>query len=279
MTAQFFSSAAFVGFVILAAAAGYVFGAYVLFRIGRKFGIGSFGEYCVPIYNYVLLCRCAAVSPWMLLLLFVPLANIGFTVYLWGTIARKLDRDFWLFGLGALLLGISVLVLAFDDSRPAGRPDTLPRQPATAPHTAGMPPQRPSVGPGQAAAPQRGTVAVNARGIAPRPAHALEPAIYCTAGEFSGNRVPVGTDGIVIGRNPRAAQLVLSSHEISAAHARLWADLEGRVWIQDMDSLNGTYYCQSEGEPPDWLEVKQPTLLARGARVRLGDGAAEFTVS
>jgi hypothetical protein len=228
-------SGAFFVLMMVAAGAGYVFGAYVLYRIGAKFGVGSFGEYCIPVYNHVLLCRCAEISPWRLLWLLVPLANIGFIVYLWGTLAKKLGHDFWLFGLGMLLVGIPALFLAFDDSKPAGRGETV---------------------------------------------SIAEPSIYCISGEFSGSRLPIGTAGLIIGRSPDQSNVVLSSPEVSATHARLWSEGDGRVWVDDMRSSNGTYYCQPRpGEVPEWIEIKEPVALASGTHIRLGDSAVEFVVT
>jgi hypothetical protein len=233
MTDQIAFSATFLTIVLLVIAAFYLFSAYVHHRIGLKFGIGTFGEYCIPVYNLVLLSRCAGISPWNLLWLLVPLANLGFAVYLWGNLARKLGHNFWLYGLGIFLFGIPVLILAFDDSRPASK-------------------------------------TVTAGG----------PSIYCISGEYAGSRLPLGGEGIIIGRSAGKANLVLSSLEISAMHARLWSDRDGRVWVQDMSSSNGTFYSRAgTGEAPQWQEVKGPTTLASGAHVRLGDNAVEFVVS
>ncbi len=230
-------SGTFFVLLMLFSGAGYVFGAYVLYRTGRKFGVGSFSDYCIPVYNYVLMCRCAEISPWLLLLAapLVPLAGFGFIVYLWGTLAKQLGHEFWLFGLGMFLFGIPALVLAFDESKPVGRKNT--------------------------------TVIA-------------ERSIYCVSGEFLGSRLPVESSGAIIGRSGERSNLVLSSPQVSAAHARVWSDPDGRVWLEDLNSSNGTYYCQPQaGEAPEWIEVKDPVALASGSHFRLGDNAAEFEVS
>lgn len=219
-------------------AAVYLFSAFVLYRIGRKFKKGTFWEYCIPIYNSVLICRCAGITPWHLIWLFIPLANIVFIVYLWGAVAQRLGHNFWIFGLGIFLFAIPILILAFDGSMPA--------QPASA-------------------------VVQTVAG----------PTIYCLSGEFAGNRVPLNAEGVIIGRSPNKANLILSSLDISAMHARVWCDREGRVWVQDMSSSNGTYYSRAgDGAGhPEWVEVKTPVALASGSHVRLGDNIAEFVVS
>lgn len=119
---------------------------YVLYRIGRKFQIGTFWSFLVPIYNLFLLCDCAQISRWfsvgiffpaLVLLLIIPLGIFfmgpliflfklstpivvfATNTYLWGRIAERLGKNFWLWGLGVpLLCGLPILVLAFDDSMP-----------------------------------------------------------------------------------------------------------------------------------------------------------------
>jgi hypothetical protein len=228
-------SGTFIVLLVLLIAACYVFGAYILSRIGAKFAIGTFGDYCVPVYNYVLLCRCAGISPWLLLWLLVPLVDLGFIVYLWGTVAKKLGHDFWLYGLGMFLFGVPAFILAFEDSKQAETEHT---------------------------------VAVTG------------PSIYCVSGEFEGNSLLVGTEGVIIGRSAGHANLVLSSLEISAMHARVWSDSECRIWVKDLSSSNGTYYCKTEaGQTPEWVEVRDPVTLASGTHFRLGDNVVEFVVS
>lgn len=212
----------------------YLFVSWVHYRIGKKFGIGSFGEFCIPIYSWVLLCRCAGLSGWNVLWFFVPLANFVFAVFFWGTIAERLGHSFWGYGLCIFLFGIPVYILAFDSSSYVGEPF------------------------------QTG------------------PSVYCVSGEYAGNRVYVGNDGLVMGRNPSQAHLVLSSPEISGSHIRIWPDHgSGGLWIQDMQSLNGTYYSEAgqSGQPPRWAELREPTLLTAGTHFRLGDNVAEFMVS
>jgi hypothetical protein len=235
MNTNFLQSGVFFFFAMLFAGAVYVFGAYVLYRVGSKLGPASFGEYCIPVYNQVLLCRCAGISPWLLLLLLVPLGNLGFIVYLWGTLAAKLGHNFWLFGVGTMLIGIPALVLAFDSSQPVSSGTTI-------------------------------TFA--------------EPSISCIAGEFAGSQLPVRTSGLVIGRNAGQSNVVLSSPEVSAAHARLWSDAEGRVWLDDMSSTNGTFYSRPLPDGvAEWMEVKGPVALSSGSHIRLGESADEFVVN
>lgn len=121
----------------------YIFIAYVFSRLGKKFAVGSFVEFLIPIYNVMLLCDCASVSRWLtvgivapgfisgamnaltyfpFMPLFVPasgLIALIATFYLWGSIAKRLDKNFWVWGIiTTLLMGIPLLILAFDNSMP-----------------------------------------------------------------------------------------------------------------------------------------------------------------
>lgn len=110
----------FVGVLIFLAI--YLFSSYCLYRIGLKFGVGSFIEYCVPIYNIYLLTQCAQITPLWIIAFFLPVVSIAAAVYLWGTLAARLGKDFWLWGLLVAFLGLPVLFLAFDDSMPVADP-------------------------------------------------------------------------------------------------------------------------------------------------------------
>ena len=110
-------------FIFLAVFLGiYLLASWVLYRIGQKFGQGTFVQWCIPIYNLYLLCLCAEITPLWILGFFVPFVNIAAGVYLWGVIAARLGKDFWVWGLLCGLLSLPVLVLAFDDSEPVADP-------------------------------------------------------------------------------------------------------------------------------------------------------------
>lgn len=124
----------------------YVFSAYVMFRIVDKFGNRcSFFEFLIPFYNLLLLCDCAGVARWTAAVMaFAPFAALlslfacgSFRSvvlcsaaalfifswgYLWGSVARRLGKNFLLWGASSVLFGgIPVLFLAFDQSLPPRR--------------------------------------------------------------------------------------------------------------------------------------------------------------
>jgi hypothetical protein len=107
----------------------YIFSTYVLYRIGRKFEVGSFLGYFIPIWNLYLLCKCAGLPGWHTLLYFVPLIGPLHWFYLWGKIAGRLDKNPILWGIIIGFFYLPVLVLAFDSSEPddMGGPPPAPQ--------------------------------------------------------------------------------------------------------------------------------------------------------
>ncbi|WP_346690829.1 hypothetical protein [uncultured Cloacibacillus sp.] len=124
-------------------AAGYLFAAYVMFRVGEKFRVGRCRDYLVPVWNLALLCDCGGVTRWTAAGLALPaplfwiicaagapslefyagraLAALFIFcwVYLWGSVAERLGKSFWLWGAACLVFGgVPVLFLAFDGSMP-----------------------------------------------------------------------------------------------------------------------------------------------------------------
>lgn len=124
-------------------AAGYLFAAYVMFRVGEKFRVGRYRDYLVPVWNLALLCDCGGVTRWVAAGLALPaplfwiicaagapslefyagraLAALFIFcwVYLWGSVAERLGKSFWLWGAACLVFGgVPVLFLAFDGSMP-----------------------------------------------------------------------------------------------------------------------------------------------------------------
>jgi hypothetical protein len=105
--------------------------------------------------------------------------------------------------------------------------------------------------------------------------------LYCVSGEFGGNQLRIPSEGIVIGRNPSRANLILGSDEVSGSHVRVWPDLSGSgLWAEDMHSTNGTYYSENAqvGGRRRWIELRGRKLLGHGAHFRVGSDVAEFEV-
>ena len=92
----------------------------------------------------MILCDCAKITRWLTVALVAPgivtfvmnavtfyifapvlepasaLVAVAAAIYLWGTIARRLGKNFWLWGIGTvMLMGLPVLIMAFDSSAPS----------------------------------------------------------------------------------------------------------------------------------------------------------------
>lgn len=73
-------------------------------------------------------------------------------------------------------------------------------------------------------------------------------------------------DSCFIGRSP-SVEISLADETVSAVHARLWKK-DGRWWLEDLDSRNGTFLNQ--------IPVLRRTILCSGDRIRLGRVQLEF---
>lgn len=261
----------------------YFFSCYVQFKICKKFGIGSLFECCIPIYNIVLLCQCAEISGWNVLWVILPslvftgdasliaaIVNIVFAVVLWGRIAEKMGRGFWQYGLGtAFLLGIPALVLAFGTAHPGisgAFNDSLPAfpdEPIYRPLPSGSHMNDPGM-----------TIPVN------HPSSGSFAKLYCTYGEFKGNQIDLPTEGITIGRDPSACQIVITSKEASRSHTKIIPIEDSRgVILNDLNSTNGTYYqLYNGGSDGQWKKVNGPVSLGPGSHFKVGKDLAVFRI-
>ncbi|MGD0988339.1 MAG: FHA domain-containing protein [Candidatus Sulfotelmatobacter sp.] len=107
------------------------------------------------------------------------------------------------------------------------------------------------------------------------PPHSLS--LYCLSGEFANEALMVPADGVSIGRDPARVNLVLSATEISGAHARVMPEAQSaQVWLEDLHSLNGTFYSQSG--KAEWVKLQGKVLLSPGARFRLAVDGPEFEI-
>lgn len=86
------------------------------------------------------------------------------------------------------------------------------------------------------------------------------------SGSASGD-FPLPSEGLLIGRDP-AAGIVLADDGVSWRHARIWREGD-RTVVMDLGSTNGTTL---EGTS---LAAHQPTALAPGSRLRIGDCTLE----
>lgn len=108
--------------------------------------------------------------------------------------------------------------------------------------------------------------------------------LCCISGEREGETFNVTAEGLVIGRNPSQANVVLTSGDVSGQHARVWQDAANAgVWMEDLKSTNGTYFRRKDrkegtGSTAEWTRVVHRQLLFHGDQVRLSAEGDEFEV-
>jgi FHA domain-containing protein len=106
--------------------------------------------------------------------------------------------------------------------------------------------------------------------------------LYCVSGEFAHQTLVVPPDGVSIGRDPTRVNLVFAATEISGVHARVFPDVNpAQVWLEDLHSLNGTFYRQrAMGGPGEsgWVKLQGKILLSPGAHFRLALDGPEFEI-
>ncbi len=168
-----------------------------------------------------------------------------------------------LLGGGVLVLIALVVVIVVVSSR--GR--------KTAPAAAAPPPQFTPAAPPPGAAPPMASApepaATQARRGQPR------PVVKGVAGRFAGQTIELTEGMLIIGRDPRLAQLVypLSSEEISRKHCTLRFDDKTQKFVLEDSSSNGTFLSSNQRLDPD-----KPYYLNPGERFYLADPKEVFEV-
>ena len=77
----------------------------------------------------------------------------------------------------------------------------------------------------------------------------------------------------MIGRNAARSNLVITSEEISSAHAVVWRDPTGScVWIEDLNSTNGTFYRKATSSGSSgWIRLSGTIQLTPGDAFQLSE--------
>lgn len=74
----------------------YIYFALTLMVTANKLGVKNAWFAWIPILNIILMFQCAGLSPWLFLLMFVPLVNIIVLVYAYMKIAERRGFESWL---------------------------------------------------------------------------------------------------------------------------------------------------------------------------------------
>ncbi|SHK34433.1 FHA domain-containing protein [Nocardiopsis flavescens] len=89
-----------------------------------------------------------------------------------------------------------------------------------------------------------------------------EPSVLAvTGGPLTGTTVPLASQPILIGRAPDST-LVITDDYASGRHARVYSD-NGRWFVEDLNSTNGTYLGQQKLNRPQPITVGQPIRIGK----------------
>lgn len=90
--------------------------------------------------------------------------------------------------------------------------------------------------------------------------------LLVTAGPLAGASLELGVNTILVGRSPDSS-LVLDDSYASARHAQFYR-YDGNVYVEDLNSTNGTWVGNER--------IHQPTLLQPGVPVTIGKTTLEL---
>lgn len=167
----------------------------------------------------------------------LTILQLGFVVLLWVfvlSVVGVLRRD---------LFGTRVVAKTAPARRPAPRTQPTAAQPA----------------PGQPAPGQPAQVTGPAADRTPR-------SLVVTEGSLRGTTLALGPAPVLLGRSPECT-LVLNDDYASGRHARLFPR-DGRWYVEDLGSTNGTQLGRSR--------VSQPTPVEAGQQLRVGRTVLEL---
>jgi hypothetical protein len=74
----------------------YIYFAIVLMTIAKKLNVKNGWFAWIPILNIILMFQCADLNPWLILLVFVPVANVIVSIFAWMKIAERRGFEAWL---------------------------------------------------------------------------------------------------------------------------------------------------------------------------------------
>lgn len=162
--------------------------------------------------------------------------------------------------LGAAALIIIILLIIFlirGSKKVADKPQAAPPSRQAAPVT--------QAGPKPEAAP-----VTRAKAVSPR------PSIKGISGHFAGQKIEFVQGQLVIGRDPKLAQLVYPQalEEISRKHLTVRYDENTQRFSLEDSSSNGTFFASGQR-----LETAKPYFLNRGDRFYLSDAKEMFELS
>jgi len=129
-------AAVFLGIIlvwILFVAAIYIYMAICLMKIAKKTGTNNAWFAWIPILNLVLMIQTAKKPMWWIIMFFIPLVNIVFSIMLWMAIAEAVKKPSW-WGIMVIVPIMNIIMpgyLAF--SKMEGSPGNIATPPTIQP--------------------------------------------------------------------------------------------------------------------------------------------------
>lgn len=169
-------------------------------------------------------------------------------------------------GIGAAALLVIVLAVVLTRGKKAA-PQAIPAGPAAPP---APPTQRVSIPETQARPTSAAPPVTRAKPVGPK------TGIKGISGQFAGQKIDMVGGQLVIGRDPRMAQLVYpqSKDEISRKHVSIRFDEKTQKFILEDSSSNGTFLSSNEK-----LEPGKPYYLNPGDRFYVADSKEVFELT
>ena len=260
------SSVTFVG--------AYFFQSWLLYRLSLKFNAeADWVPHLLPGYALVLLCRQLELSPWLALGLFLPLSYPFFAPYLFYRLAKVLyKRPYWLWSLGLTLLPPLFVFPALDDSLPGEEPQAAHEfdEETEEAFTTTPPLSTPLEAPAEAALSGASPPSL-AQAKPPELPVSIQIQLLVPDNQKPPWLLPL--EGLALGRDPQAAQILLDDLQVSKVHARLLPNLgDGApILLEDLKSKNGTYYQRPDSQ--HWYKAVPhlKVLLPFKSKVRIGE--------
>ncbi|OZM56172.1 hypothetical protein CIB95_13805 [Lottiidibacillus patelloidae] len=215
---------------------------YCLFRLGKKFGVGTFWEYMIPFYNIYLVHKMTRLPTHYLLIILIPfVGSFIYGVYAFGKIAERLGKDFWLYGIGTILIGVPLFFMAFDKSMPL---ENAPKQ---------------------------------TRNVQNNNYNLVGSTSFLIgkSGSYQDAVIPIPSEGIIIGRDAAVANIIIDSPSVSKSHTRISLHPTNYklVIVEDLQSTNGTFYMNSAHH--QWTSILSSQEFSNDSATKIKIGNME----
>lgn len=99
-------------FVLLFVVAIYVYYAVCLMKIAKKTGTANGWFAWIPILNLILMIQCAKKPMWWIIMFFIPLVNIIFSILLWMGIAEAVKKPSWV-GVLTIIPVVNIIIIGY----------------------------------------------------------------------------------------------------------------------------------------------------------------------